>query len=357
MASNLKHIKLQIGGMTCIHCQSRIEQRLRATGGVVSAAVSYQTGDARISYDADRISYQDIIAVIEQLDYQVLPEKGGVKPDFVRMVGTLIIIVCLYVLLEQFGVLNLLVPGQLAQSSMGYGMLFVTGLITSVHCIAMCGGINLSQCLPRETEDGGSCSTRRAFLPALLYNLGRVGCYTVTGLVLGLAMLSQGASLSGLLQPGTLLILIVALCVLAVTASIPFRKKAVRTAALAAVCAAEAAALICGSWVPGEVTVQQSGSAQAQMQDGVQVVRTTLLSGSYPDITVEAGTPVEWIVDAPEGSVNGCNYKLLLREFDVEYVFQTGENIITFTPMQPGTYPYSCWMGMIRGTVHVTDAQ
>lgn len=438
MASNLKHIKLQIGGMTCIHCQSRIEQRLRATGGVVSAAVSYQTGDARISYDADRISYQDIIAVIEQLDYQVLPEKGGVKPDFVRMVGTLIIIVCLYVLLEQFGVLNLLVPGQLAQSSMGYGMLFVTGLITSVHCIAMCGGINLSQCLPRETEDGGSCGTRRAFLPALLYNLGRVGCYTVTGFVLGLvgfllggggqaglpvlfqgvlklaagvfmlimgvnmlglfpwlraltvrppralttrlgakraratrplavgvlnglmpcgplqsvqivalaagnpfsgalcmllfglgtvplmlglgslvcalgkkvaaavngigavlvavlglAMLSQGASLSGLLQPGTLLILIVALCVLAVTASIPFRKKAVRTAALAAVCAAAAAALICGSWMPGEVTVQQSGSAQAQMQDGVQVVRTTLLSGSYPDITVEAGTPVE----------------------------------------------------------------
>lgn len=140
MASNLKHIKLQIGGMTCIHCQSRIEQRLRATGGVVSAAVSYQTGDARISYDADRISYQDIIAVIEQLDYQVLPEKGGVKPDFVRMVSTLIIIVCLYVLLEQFGVLNLLVPGQLAQSSMGYGMLFVTALsprYTVLRCAAV----------------------------------------------------------------------------------------------------------------------------------------------------------------------------------------------------------------------------
>ncbi|MGM9558362.1 MAG: Fe-S-containing protein [Oscillospiraceae bacterium] len=33
MASNLKHIKLQIGGMTCTHCQSRIGQRLRATGG------------------------------------------------------------------------------------------------------------------------------------------------------------------------------------------------------------------------------------------------------------------------------------------------------------------------------------
>ena len=200
-------------------------------------------------------------------------------------------------------------------------------------------------------------------LGSLVCALGKKVAAAVNGIgavlvaVLGLAMLSQGASLSRLLQPGTLLILIVALCVLAVTASIPFRKKAVRTAALAAVCAAAAAALICGSWMPGEVTVQQSGSAQAQMQDGVQVVRTTLLSGSYPDITVEAGTPVEWIVDAPEDSVNGCNYKLLLREFDVEYVFQTGENIITFIPMQPGTYPYSCRMGMIRGTVHVTDAQ
>lgn len=34
-----------------------------------------------------------------------------------------------------------------ADSKMSYGMLFIVGLLTSVHCIVMCGGINLSQCM------------------------------------------------------------------------------------------------------------------------------------------------------------------------------------------------------------------
>ncbi|MFR7840438.1 MAG: sulfite exporter TauE/SafE family protein [Blautia massiliensis (ex Durand et al. 2017)] len=29
------------------------------------------------------------------------------------------------------------------------------GLLTSVHCIAMCGGINLSQCIPVADDDNG----------------------------------------------------------------------------------------------------------------------------------------------------------------------------------------------------------
>lgn len=79
--------------------------------------------------------------------------SGSGRPDIRRILCTLVIIVCLYILLQQFGILNLLAPSQLADTKMGYGMLFVIGLITSVHCIAMCGGINLSQCVPREHPD------------------------------------------------------------------------------------------------------------------------------------------------------------------------------------------------------------
>ena len=55
-----------------------------------------------------------------------------------------VIILALFGGLQYTGLLNRLVPGSLAEEKMGYGMLFVTGVITSVHCIAMCGGINLS---------------------------------------------------------------------------------------------------------------------------------------------------------------------------------------------------------------------
>ncbi len=33
MANNLLHQRLQIGGMTCINCQNRIEKALRRTAG------------------------------------------------------------------------------------------------------------------------------------------------------------------------------------------------------------------------------------------------------------------------------------------------------------------------------------
>ena len=149
MQSDVKTKKLRIGGMTCVSCQNKIERKLRNTAGVKSAKVSYSAGTADISYDTDIISLRDITAIIKKLDYQVLTGKEKAEPDISRVIGILIIVVSLYVLLQQFGLLNLLVPSQLADAKMGYGMLFVIGLITSIHCIAMCGGINLSQCIPK----------------------------------------------------------------------------------------------------------------------------------------------------------------------------------------------------------------
>lgn len=103
--------KIHIEGMSCINCQIKIEKKLKKT------------------------------------------------------IGILIIVVCLYILLIQTGVLNLLVPSQLADSKMGYGMLFVIGLLTSVHCIAMCGGINLSQCLnEKEKKENRLATFKSTFL-------------------------------------------------------------------------------------------------------------------------------------------------------------------------------------------------
>lgn len=111
----------------------------------------------------------------------------------------LAIIIALYVLLQRLGILNLLVPSQLADSGMGYGMLFVAGLFISVHCVAMCGGINLSQSLPQDENAEG-----QRFLPLIFYNLGRVISYTVIGFLLGLVGLvlggGSGAGIPVLLQ-------------------------------------------------------------------------------------------------------------------------------------------------------------
>ena len=190
----LKKKKFQIGGMTCVNCQNRIEKTLKHTEGVRKIAVSYRTGMAEMVFETDEISFGEIAKVIEKLDYEVFPEEQR-QSDISRTISFLVIIIALYILLQEFGILNLLVPSQLADSNMGYGMLFVVGLITSVHCIAMCGGINLSQSLPRTGEENTGV---RTFLPSVLYNLGRVLSYTAIGFLLGLiGMVLGGGSRGG----------------------------------------------------------------------------------------------------------------------------------------------------------------
>ena len=57
-------------------------------------------------------------------------------------------------------------------------------------------------------------------------------------------------------------------------------------------------------------------------KDGVQYVSSTLRSGRYPDITVKAGEPVKWEIQVPEGSINGCNYKMILQDFGMDHTLE-----------------------------------
>lgn len=200
-------------------------------------------------------------------------------------------------------------------------------------------------------------------LGSLVSALGRRFARKVTEIgavlvvVLGLAMISQGGSLSGMLTGERLLALVIVLSIFGVIGSLPF-KKSYRLAGMM-VCAA--VLILCGT-VWNHIAEGKSekeivlNAEDVELVDGVQVVNSTLEPGSYPDITVLAGTPVRWVINAPENSINGCNYKMLLEEYGIEYAFQTGENVIEFTPGEAGTVSYTCWMGMIHGNIYVVDA-
>ena len=175
-----KRIRLNIKGMTCVNCSNKIERALGRLEGVLEAKVSFERGTADVRYDEEITSADRIIACIQEAGYQVVTKEQG-RSEVLNIICLMLIIVLSYILLQGTGLLNLLAPGRLADPGMSYGMLFVIGLATSIHCIAMCGGINLSQCLPTQGEK------RVAMGPSLLYNLGRVTSYTAMGLILGTA--------------------------------------------------------------------------------------------------------------------------------------------------------------------------
>ena len=179
----MKYKKLYIGGMTCSNCQRKIEKILMKNPSVKNISVSYEKETAEFEYDPRQISLTQIIKTIEDQGYDVLDEKNSNNKKMIQAFRECVIILALFGGLQYTGLLNRLVPGSLAEEKMGYGMLFATGVITSVHCIAMCGGINLSQTLTK--EENGRIS-RTMFRNTLAYNLGRVMSYTIIGAVLGL---------------------------------------------------------------------------------------------------------------------------------------------------------------------------
>ena len=194
-------------------------------------------------------------------------------------------------------------------------------------------------------------------LGALVSALGRRFARTVMNVgavlvaVLGLAMLSQGGALSGMLLPDRLLILVIALAVTGIAASIPFSRKAYRYAAVVM----SVMLVMTGGLAWQRLGRDDTGAQDSAVQivEGVQLVESTLTSGQYPTIMVQAGLPVRWTIHAPEGSVNGCNYQAIIREYGITHTFTQGDNLIEFTPTQAGTVSYSCWMGMIQGSIIV----
>ncbi len=76
-----EQIRLDLEGMTCASCATRIERKLNKLDGV-EATVNYATDQAAVTYDADAVSVDDLVAAVEAAGYHAaLPgeaEKGDV---------------------------------------------------------------------------------------------------------------------------------------------------------------------------------------------------------------------------------------------------------------------------------------
>lgn len=107
---------VHISGMTCIMCQNTIESALNSTNGIINAKVDYKKEKAQVEYDSDIVSITDIINVNKKKGYEACNEEEYCRSsdDYIRKISIVVIIIMLYILISETGIINMLVPGRLA---------------------------------------------------------------------------------------------------------------------------------------------------------------------------------------------------------------------------------------------------
>ncbi len=453
-------VQYTVKGMTCTGCEAKVERILTRLDGVASAKASFATNSVTVKYNPGVAGVLVMAQALQKAGYtleekkaprrqdmQGRPGKADKKPlPATWPIGVGVLLLALYFILDNTVGFQFIPE---VDASMGYGMLFVVGLLTSIHCVAMCGGINLSQCLsPSGAAGAGKAGGAvQTVWPSVLYNGGRVISYTVVGGVVGavgsvisLSGWARGAVavlagffmvvmalsmmgvfpwinrlvprmprflqaranearrgkgpfvvglLNGLMPCGPLqamqlyalgtgsfaagalsmlvfslgtVPLMFALGALSTVLSGKFSARMMKVSAalvlaLGVVMVSRGLSLS-GVTLPagGEsprAAVSASASPGPVLAGGVQEITSKLTGGRYPQITVQAGTPVRWHLQADAKDLNGCNRSLVIPAYNLQVDLKAGDNVIEFTPSEEGTIPYSCWMGMINGRINV----
>ncbi len=103
-------------------------------------------------------------------------------------------------------------------------------------------------------------------------------------------------------------------------------------------------------------------SSKSQLDDslpplvnGKQVVKMLATNSGYSPsvIKVKQGVPVVWEIDGTRAS--GCTNAIISRQLfpDTITLSPYDTTVFEFTPQKKGTYRFSCWMGMVNGTIEV----
>lgn len=208
MEPTSKTYKLKIHGMHCQSCEVLVEREFKAVAGVDGVRVNHATGKA-VLYCSRQPDLTQLDALIKPHGYSLsrwgdpvhaMPaaEAGGTRRDYLHAGAVFLILFGLYLLLKQY---DFLLPTFSFSDSMGYGLVFLIGLVAAAStCIAVTGGLLLAVAA-RYNEQRPHLTGAQKFRPHLYFNLGRILGYTAFGAGVGLlgSMLTISPRATGLL--------------------------------------------------------------------------------------------------------------------------------------------------------------
>jgi plastocyanin domain-containing protein/sulfite exporter TauE/SafE/copper chaperone CopZ len=433
---SIKRETIKVYDMTCNSCENRVERELRKVQGVQNVIASFSAQQVTVEYDIEFCNKDQLKEAIKKAGYSTENSQG------VKYVGFFIVAAAILLLGNSTSGFDM--SAKLNGAS--YLVLFVVGMLTSIHCVGMCGGIMLTQSVAKESK-----SKLQTIMPGILYNAGRITSYTIIGglagalgsvfslslnvkaglqmsagifmIIMGLNMagfsmfrrfniklpwsacsikkkpktpylvgllnglmpcgplqtmqlyaLGTGSALNGALSMFLFSLGTVPLMLLfgAISGFLSkgFTKQLLKFSGfliiVLGIIMGNRGLALAGVGVPNintlSKTLTSSSSVKAldaniakpTVENGVQVIRMTADNNGYtPNVFyVKKNMPVKWIVDGKQ--LNSCNNAIAVSALNIQKTLKAGENVIEFTPGDKDIN-FSCWMGMIRGVIKVTD--
>ena len=165
-------------GTTCESCSEIIKKQALKIKGVKEAEFDYASETGYVKFNKNKTDIDTILYKIEEKGYTcyILDEKAKLKKPLGWIFGILGILVVGYFLFNFVEGINL---PEISQN-MGYGLLFIVGLLTGIHCVSMCGGFVISYTAKHAQEGTKSHKSH------LMYGLGKTLSYTIIGAIFGL---------------------------------------------------------------------------------------------------------------------------------------------------------------------------
>jgi copper chaperone len=65
----MANVKLRVTGMTCGHCQAKVEKALKGLSGVYTAVIDLPDGEAEVDFDDDSVTPEQLVAAITRAGY------------------------------------------------------------------------------------------------------------------------------------------------------------------------------------------------------------------------------------------------------------------------------------------------
>jgi copper chaperone len=65
----MANVKLRITGMTCGHCQAKVEKALKGVSGVYTAVIDLPDGEAEVDFDDDSVTTAQLIGAVQRAGY------------------------------------------------------------------------------------------------------------------------------------------------------------------------------------------------------------------------------------------------------------------------------------------------